>query len=114
MHAHIVYICTSTHLKESFSPVTLFLPGGDEEEKEETVTISVVYIEPNAAEPTQDSTKDFTPRVETATVREKALGVTPRKPIRTEVRSGKNLLLWHFHTYALIHIYIYIYSMSKY
>lgn len=58
--------------------------GGDEEEKEETVTVSVVYIEPNAAEPTQDSTKDFTPRVETATVREKALGVTPRKPIRTE------------------------------
>lgn len=51
------------------------------------MTISVVYIEPNAAEPTQDSTKDFTPRVETATVREKDLGVTPRKPIRTEVRS---------------------------
>lgn len=54
---------------------------------EETVTVSMVYIEPNAAEPTQDTTKDFTPRVETATVREKARPSTPRKPIRTEVRS---------------------------
>lgn len=50
---------------------------------EETVTISTVYMEPNPAEPTQDSTKDFTPRVETATVRDS----TPRKPLRTEVRS---------------------------
>lgn len=52
---------------------------------EETVTVSVVYIEPNAAEPTQDSTKDFTPRVETATVRERSRDSTPRKPLRTEV-----------------------------
>lgn len=54
---------------------------------EETVTVSMVYIEPNAAEPTQDSTKNFTPRVETATVREKARDSAPRKPLRTEVRS---------------------------
>ncbi|XP_041811300.1 syndecan-2 [Chelmon rostratus] len=58
--------------------------GGGEEGVEETVTISAVYFEPNAAEPTQDSTKDFTPRVETATVREKARDSTPRKPLRTE------------------------------
>lgn len=56
--------------------------GGGEEVVEKTVT--VVYIEPKAAEPTQDSTKDFTPRVETATVREKARDSTPRKPFRTE------------------------------
>ncbi len=60
--------------------------GGGEEAMEETVTVSVVYVEPNAAEPTQDSTKDFTPRVETATVREKARDSTSRKPLRTEVR----------------------------
>ncbi|KAK5854849.1 hypothetical protein PBY51_005004 [Eleginops maclovinus] len=58
--------------------------GGGEEvvREEETVTVSMVYIEPNAAEPTQDSTKDFTPRVEIATVRERDF--TPRKPFRTE------------------------------
>lgn len=56
--------------------------GGGEDAIEDTVTVSTVYIEPNAAEPTQDSTKDFTPRVETATVRERAN--TPRKPPRTE------------------------------
>lgn len=53
---------------------------------EETVTISTVYFEPNAAQPTQDTTKDFTPRVDTATVREKARDSTTRKPFRTEVR----------------------------
>ncbi|KAM7373428.1 hypothetical protein PAMP_008279 [Pampus punctatissimus] len=58
--------------------------GGGEEVVEETVTISMVYIEPNAAEPTQDSTKDFTPRVETATVKEKTKDIAPRKPFRTE------------------------------
>lgn len=58
--------------------------GGGEEVIEDTVTVSMVYIEPNAAEPTQDSTKDFTPRVETATVREKARDSTPRKQHRTE------------------------------
>nr|XP_040044433.1 syndecan-2 [Gasterosteus aculeatus aculeatus] len=46
--------------------------------KDEDQTVSVVYIEPKAAEPTQDATKDFTPKVETPTVRE------PRKPVRTE------------------------------
>lgn len=72
-------------------PVTLSLAGGGEEGVEETVTISAVYFEPNAAEPTQDSTKDFTPRVETATVREKARDSTPRKPLRTEVRSTPDI-----------------------
>ncbi|XP_075995315.1 syndecan-2 [Genypterus blacodes] len=58
--------------------------GGDEVILEETVTVSMVYIEPKAAEPTQDSTEDFTPRVETATVRENTRDSTPRKPPRTE------------------------------
>ncbi|XP_026156605.1 syndecan-2 [Mastacembelus armatus] len=58
--------------------------GGGEEVVEETVTISTVYIEPNAVQPTQDSTKDFTPRVDTATVREKARENARRKPFRTE------------------------------
>lgn len=66
----------------------VFLPGGGEEVVEEKVTISTVYIKPNAAEPTQDSTKAFTPRVETPTDRERARESTPRKPIRTEVRSA--------------------------
>ncbi|XP_030003206.1 syndecan-2 [Sphaeramia orbicularis] len=56
--------------------------GGDEEVDIETVTVSTVYIQPKAAEPTQDSTKDFTPRVDIVTVREKA--ITPKKPFRTE------------------------------
>ncbi|KAM4630966.1 syndecan-2 [Polymixia lowei] len=54
--------------------------GGSEDGVEEPVTISTVYMEPKAAEPTQDSTKDFTPRVETATARDN----TSRKPLRTE------------------------------
>ncbi|TNM93017.1 hypothetical protein fugu_018419 [Takifugu bimaculatus] len=58
--------------------------GGGEEVVEEAVTISTVYIKPNAAEPTQDSTKVFTPRVEAATDRETAQEITPRKPVRTE------------------------------
>ncbi|XP_032390654.1 syndecan-2 [Etheostoma spectabile] len=58
--------------------------GGREDVVEETVTVTMVYMEPNAAEPTQDSTKDFTPRVETATVRERARDFAPRKPFRTE------------------------------
>ncbi|XP_056154319.1 syndecan-2 [Lampris incognitus] len=57
--------------------------GGGVEVVEETVTVSMVYIEPKAAEPTQDSTK-FTPRVETATVRDTTGGNTPKKPLRTE------------------------------
>lgn len=119
MHAHILPICTQqttyylhfyiqcivpihvlffNHfrhftycplMERHYLPATLFLPGGSEEGLDETVTVSMVYIEPNAAEPTQDSTKDFTPRVETATVRERARDrdSTPRKPLRTEVRS---------------------------
>lgn len=55
------------------------------------MTISTVYIKPNAAEPTQDSTKDFTPRVETATERDRARENTPRKAIRTEVRSAADV-----------------------
>ncbi|KAF3707255.1 Syndecan-2-B [Channa argus] len=58
--------------------------GGGEDVVEETVTVSTVYIEPNAVQPTQDSTKDFTPRVDTATVREKARDSIPRKAFRTE------------------------------
>ncbi|XP_056270223.1 syndecan-2 [Pseudoliparis swirei] len=62
--------------------------GGGEEVVvvEEAVTVSMVYIQPKAAVPTQDATKDFTPRVEEATVREKAKEKesTPRKPVRTE------------------------------
>ncbi|KAM9385033.1 syndecan-2 [Pholidichthys leucotaenia] len=58
--------------------------GGGEEAMEETVTVTMVYIEPNVAQPTIDSTKDFTPRMDTATVREKPRDSTPRKPFRTE------------------------------
>ncbi|XP_061520616.1 syndecan-2 [Phycodurus eques] len=58
--------------------------GAGEEVAEETVTVSMVYIAPKAVEPTKDSTKDFTPKVETATVREKASDSTPKKPFRTE------------------------------
>lgn len=57
--------------------------SGGGEVVEETVTVSTVYFEPNAAQPTRDSTKDFTPRVDTATVREKAKASVPRKPFRT-------------------------------
>ncbi|XP_049606716.1 syndecan-2 [Syngnathus scovelli] len=58
--------------------------GAGEEVIEETVTVSMVYIAPKAEEPTKDSTKDFTPKVETATVRETARDNTPKKPLRTE------------------------------
>jgi len=57
--------------------------GIGEDMVEETVT-QMVYIEPKAAEPTQDTTKDFTPKVETATVRDTARDDSPRKPLRTE------------------------------
>lgn len=52
--------------------------SGIGETPEEMATVKMLYNTPKA-EPTQDSTKDFTPRVETATSRE-----TSRKPIRTE------------------------------
>lgn len=58
---------------------------GVDMEVEEAVTVSILYIEPKAAEPTQDSTKDFTPKVETATVRDTSRDESsPRKPLRTE------------------------------
>ncbi|CAB1321087.1 unnamed protein product [Coregonus sp. 'balchen'] len=57
--------------------------GIAEEVIEEAVTVSTLYIAPKA-EPTQDSTKDFTPRVETDMPREDLPRETPRKPVRTE------------------------------
>ena len=63
--------------------------GIGEEVFEEAVTVSTLYIAPKA-EPTKDSTKDFTPRVETATPREDLPMQTPRKPVRTEVREQNN------------------------
>ncbi|XP_020356161.1 syndecan-2-A-like [Oncorhynchus kisutch] len=57
--------------------------GIGEEVFEEAVTVSTLYIAPKA-EPTKDSTKDFTPRVETDTPREDLPMQTPRKPVRTE------------------------------
>ncbi|XP_062846531.1 syndecan-2 [Trichomycterus rosablanca] len=57
--------------------------SGAGEEEEEVVTVNTLYIAPKA-EPTQDTTKDFTPRVETFTNRNKALPEKPRKPVRTE------------------------------
>ncbi|KAM4725247.1 syndecan-2 [Anableps anableps] len=57
--------------------------GGDEEMLEETATVSRIYIEPSAAEPTKDSTKFFTPRMDPG-VEGKARDGTARKPIRTE------------------------------
>ncbi|XP_017162875.1 syndecan-2 [Poecilia reticulata] len=57
--------------------------GGGEEILEETVTTSRIYIEPKAAEPTRDSTKFFSPRMEPEG---RARDGTARKPVRTEVR----------------------------
>uniref|UniRef100_W5M6P1 Syndecan n=1 Tax=Lepisosteus oculatus TaxID=7918 RepID=W5M6P1_LEPOC len=45
---------------------------------EETITVKTLYVVPNA-EPTRDSTKEFTPKVETSTSR-----IIPKKPARTE------------------------------
>ncbi|XP_076158201.1 syndecan-2 [Alosa pseudoharengus] len=56
--------------------------SGAGEELEEAVTVNTLYIAPNA-EPTQDSTKDFTPRVEAVTPRDTPRE-TPKKPVRTE------------------------------
>ncbi|XP_062342914.1 syndecan-2 [Osmerus eperlanus] len=56
--------------------------GVGEEEVEKAVTVSTLYIMPKAV-PTKDSTKDFTPRVETAPVRDLSTE-TPQKPARTE------------------------------
>ncbi|XP_012693103.1 syndecan-2 [Clupea harengus] len=50
---------------------------------EEVVTVNTLYIAPNNAVPTEDSTKDFTPRVEAVTPRDTPRE-TPRKPVRTE------------------------------
>ncbi|XP_022539053.2 syndecan-2 isoform X2 [Astyanax mexicanus] len=56
--------------------------SGAGEEVEQPVTVNTLFIAPKA-EPTQDSTKDFTPRVETSTSRG-APREMPRKPVRTE------------------------------
>ncbi|XP_017295413.1 syndecan-2 [Kryptolebias marmoratus] len=58
--------------------------GGGEEMVEETVTVSKLYIESTAAQPTQDSTKDSTQRMDTATVGGNARDNIPMKPFRTE------------------------------
>lgn len=55
---------------------------GEEAEDMETATISTVYIQPKAVAPTKDQTKDYTPRVDPITERDRA--VTSRKPFRTE------------------------------
>lgn len=64
----------------------MFLLGGGEEAIEESVTVTMVYIEPSVGQPTQDSTKDFTPRMDTDPVREKSGKSIPRKPFTTKVR----------------------------
>ncbi|XP_033831166.1 syndecan-2 [Periophthalmus magnuspinnatus] len=56
--------------------------GAGEDGDAETATVSTVYIQPKAAAPTKDQTKDYTPRVDPVTERER--DVTPRKPLRTE------------------------------
>lgn len=61
------------------------LSGGGEEILEETVTVSRVYMEPKAAEPTKDATKFFSPRMEPGP-EGRARDGTARKPVRTEVR----------------------------
>ncbi|XP_006794398.1 syndecan-2 [Neolamprologus brichardi] len=58
--------------------------GGGEEAIEESVTVTMVYIEPSVGQPTQDSTKDFTPRMDTDPVREKSGKSIPRKPFTTK------------------------------
>ncbi|XP_072530996.1 syndecan-2 [Salminus brasiliensis] len=56
--------------------------SGAGEEVEEAVTVNTLFIAPKA-EPTQDTTKDFTPRVEASTSRDIPREM-PRKPVRTE------------------------------
>ncbi|XP_036422539.1 syndecan-2 [Colossoma macropomum] len=56
--------------------------SGAGEEVEEVVTVNTLFIAPKA-EPTQDTTKDFTPRVEISTSRDIPREM-PRKPVRTE------------------------------
>ncbi|XP_072304284.1 syndecan-2 [Eucyclogobius newberryi] len=56
--------------------------GAGEDGDIEAVTVSAVYIQPKAAAPTKDQTKDYTPRVDPVTERERA--VTPKKAFRTE------------------------------
>ncbi|XP_026887915.2 syndecan-2 [Electrophorus electricus] len=56
--------------------------SGAGEEVEQAATVNTLFIAPKA-EPTQDTTKDFTPRVETSTSQELSREL-PRKPVRTE------------------------------
>ncbi|KAL0962473.1 hypothetical protein UPYG_G00340460 [Umbra pygmaea] len=57
--------------------------GIGEEENEVAVTVSTLYIAPKP-EPTKDSTKYFTPRMDTDTAREDLPGETSKRPVRTE------------------------------
>ncbi|KAK7899399.1 hypothetical protein WMY93_020252 [Mugilogobius chulae] len=57
--------------------------GAGEDGDVETVTrASTVYIQPKGAAPTKDQTKDYTPRVDPVTEKERVQ--VPRKPFRTE------------------------------
>ncbi|XP_054910974.1 syndecan-2 [Poeciliopsis prolifica] len=58
--------------------------GGDEEMLEETATVSRIYIEPKAAEPTKVSTKSSSPRMEPGPEGSARDG-SARKPVRTEL-----------------------------
>lgn len=65
--------------------LTLVLLSGAGEEKEKMVTVNSVFIEPKA-KPTQDATKEFTPRVDAFTTRDwDHTRELPRQPVRTEV-----------------------------
>ncbi|TSK31334.1 Syndecan-2-A [Bagarius yarrelli] len=58
--------------------------SGAGKEEEVMVTVNTLFIAPKA-KPTQDTTKDFTPKVETFTAREwDHTRQQPRQPVRTE------------------------------
>lgn len=68
-----------------FCVIDLVLLSGAGEEKEVLVTANTLFIAPKA-KPTQDTTKDFTPRAETFTARNwDQTRELPRQPVRTEV-----------------------------
>lgn len=67
------------------SGIDLVLFSGAGEEEEVMVTVNTLFIAPKA-KPTQDTTKDFTPRVETFTVKDwDHTRELPKQPVRTEV-----------------------------
>lgn len=87
------------------SVIDMVLFSGVGEEEEVKVTVNTLFIAPKV-KPTQDTTKDFTPRVETFAAKDwDHTRELPKQPVRTEVglKLFKRTLLATYFSFYMCH-----------